>query len=388
MWKVGCIAHNAKLPPHANAAADSINVFCKVCRKLLLSSEEERLRAEGRRANPICKRKIVAHLRTHESVTPMSTVTVTAAAAPSSEAKERRYDAFLDAEETRKKTKRGSVLFAVSVPIAKADSVTTLRLVSKTAVPDRVHNLGQKDSINVFCKVCRKLLLSSEEERLRAEGRRANPICKRKIVAHLRTHESVTPMSTVTVTAAAAPSSEAKERRYDAFLDAEETRKKMKRGSVLFAVSVPIANADSVTTLRLVSKTAVPDRVHNLGQKDSINVFCKVCRKLLLSSEEERLRAEGRRANPICKRKIVAHLRTHESVTPMSTVTVTAAAAPSSEAKERRYDAFLDAEETRKKTKRASVLFAVSVPIAKADSVTSKKRKRKHKMKNKKNAQV
>ncbi|KAF4034560.1 hypothetical protein GN244_ATG13531 [Phytophthora infestans] len=54
----------------------------------------------------------------------------------------------------------------------------------------------------------------------------------------------------------------------------------------------------------------------------------------------------------------------------MSTVTVTAAAAPSSEAKERRYDAFLDAEETRKKTKRASVLFAVSVPIAKADSVT------------------
>ncbi|KAF4043376.1 hypothetical protein GN244_ATG04246 [Phytophthora infestans] len=129
-------------------------------------------------------------------------------------------------------------------------------------------------------------------------------------------------------------------------------------------------------------------RVHNLGQKDSINMFCKVCRKPLLSSEEERLRADGRRANPICKRKIDAHLRTHESVTPMSTVTVTAAAAPSSEAKERRYDAFLDAEETRKMTKRGSVLFAVSVPIAKDDSVTSKKRKRKHKKKNKKNAQV
>ncbi|KAF4027534.1 hypothetical protein GN244_ATG20842 [Phytophthora infestans] len=167
-------------------------------------------------------------------------------------------------------------------------------------------------------------------------------------------------------------------------------------------------------TLRLVSKTAVPDRVHNLGQKDSINVFCNVCRKPLLSSEEKRLSADGRRANPICKRKIDAHLRTHESITPMSTVTVAAAVAPSSEAKERRYDAFLDAEETRKMTKRGSVLFAVSVPIAKDDSVTvsdamavqasistpcsallseatktqSNKRKRKHKKKNKKNAQV
>ncbi|KAF4043375.1 hypothetical protein GN244_ATG04245 [Phytophthora infestans] len=164
----------------------------------------------------------------------------------------------------------------------------------------------------------------------------------------------------------------------------------------------------------LAHSKAFGNRVHNLGQKDSINVFCNVCRKPLLSSEEERLRADGRRANPICKRKIDAHLRTHESVTPMSTVTVTAAAPPSSEAKERRYDAFLDAEETRKMTKRGSVLFAVFVPIAKDDSVTvsdamavqasistpcsallseatktqSKKRKRKHKKKNKKNAQV
>ncbi|KAI9998600.1 hypothetical protein PInf_003182 [Phytophthora infestans] len=148
-------------------------------------------------------------------------------------------------------------------------------------------------------------------------------------------------MSTVTVTAAAAPSSEAKERRYDAFLDAEETRKMTKRASVLFAVSVPIAKDDSVTVSDAMAAQA-------------------------------------------------------------SIITATAAAAPSSEAKERRYDAFLDAEETRKKTKRGSVLFAVSVPIAKADSVTypcpallpeatktqSKKRKRKHKMKNKKNAHV
>ncbi|KAI9998597.1 hypothetical protein PInf_003179 [Phytophthora infestans] len=148
-------------------------------------------------------------------------------------------------------------------------------------------------------------------------------------------------MSTVTVTAAAAPSSEAKERRYDAFLDAEETRKKTKRGSVLYAGSVPIAKDDSVTV------------------SDAMAVQASI-------------------------------------------ITATAAAAPSSEAKERRYDVFLDAEETRKKTKRGSVLYAGSVPIAKDDSVTypcsallseatktqSNKRKRNHKKKNKKNAQV
>ncbi|KAI9998598.1 hypothetical protein PInf_003180 [Phytophthora infestans] len=323
----------------------------------------------------------------------MSTVTVTAAAAPSSEAKERRYDAVLDAEETRKKTKRASVLFAVSVPIAKDDSVTypcsaLLSEATKTQSKKRKRKHKMKNKKNAQV---------SEEERLRAEGRRANPICKRKIVAHLRTHESVTPMSTVTVTAAAAPSSEAKERRYDAFLDAEETRKKTKRASVLFAVSVPIAKDDSVTypcsaLLSEATKTQSKKRKRKHKMKNKKNA----------QVEEERLRAEGRRANSICKRKIVAHLRTHESVTPMSTVTVTAAAAPSSEAKERRYDAFLDAEETRKMTKSGSVLFAVSVPIAKDDSVTypcsallseatktqSKKRKRKHKMKNKKNAQV
>ncbi|KAI9998624.1 hypothetical protein PInf_003206 [Phytophthora infestans] len=193
-------------------------------------------------------------------------------------------------------------------------------------------------------------------------------------------------MSTVTVTAAAPPSSEAKERRYDAFLDAEETRKMTKRGSVLFAVSVPIAKDDSVTVSDAMAVQA------------SISTPCSA-----LLSEATKTQSKKRKRKHKKKTR-----KTHKCIT------VTAAAAPSSEAKERRYDAFLDAEETRKMTKRGSVLFAVSVPIAKDDSVTvsdamavqasistpcsallseatktqSKKRKRKHKKKNKKNAQV
>ncbi|KAF4042277.1 hypothetical protein GN244_ATG05647 [Phytophthora infestans] len=118
--------------------------------------------------------------------------------------------------------------------------------------------------------------------------------------------------------------------------------------------------------LRLVSKTSVPQRVHKLGLKDAINVLCVVCRKLILCSEEERLRAEGRRANPIPKMKIDAHRRTHEAITPTPTAT----------AKGTRYDAFLAAVEEQKKTKRGSVRFddnvtmSDGIPIAKDDNVT------------------